>query len=495
MTSDTPPATTAPLTRAQQAEVERQHALIMRGTRFGDAETRATMERELRARLAVSLQDERPLRVYFGVDPTAPDLHLGHCVPLRKLRTFQQLGHHAILLIGDFTAQIGDASDKDALRPMHAAEVIAANARTYQEQAFKLLDREQTEVVHNADWLGALTFQDVVRLASHFTVAQFIERDNFRKRLDRGEPVYVHEFMYGLMQGYDAVELRADVQVGGTEQTFNIMAGRTLQRAQAQAPQVAITSPILVGLDGKDRMSKSAGNHIGIDEPPGEQYGKAMSIPDDALIEFYTLGTNLEPDEVDGIVRDLADGSLHPMAAKKRLAHANRRRVARRRGGRGRGGRIHARLLTGQATGGDAGGGRRVRGRRGQCRARGAAHPRRHRGEQGRSQAPDQWRLDPARRRTRDRAGGHGDPGERAESRQAALAAGGRGGLARALAGWRGETRVDGGRCEAGREVALDDVRVRLEGERRQRLAEGVPAHINDVVHVGPQLPRRCASQ
>ena len=322
MTSDTPPATTAPLTRAQQAEVERQHALIMRGTRFGDAETRATMERELRARLAVSLQDERPLRVYFGVDPTAPDLHLGHCVPLRKLRTFQQLGHHAILLIGDFTAQIGDASDKDALRPMHAAEVIAANARTYQEQAFKLLDREQTEVVHNADWLGALTFQDVVRLASHFTVAQFIERDNFRKRLDRGEPVYVHEFMYGLMQGYDAVELRADVQVGGTEQTFNIMAGRTLQRAQAQAPQVAITSPILVGLDGKDRMSKSAGNHIGIDEPPGEQYGKAMSIPDDALIEFYTLGTNLEPDEVDGIVRDLADGSLHPMAAKKRLAHA-----------------------------------------------------------------------------------------------------------------------------------------------------------------------------
>ena len=185
MTSDTPPATTAPLTRAQQAEVERQHALIMRGTRFGDAETRATMERELRARLAVSLQDERPLRVYFGVDPTAPDLHLGHCVPLRKLRTFQQLGHHAILLIGDFTAQIGDASDKDALRPMHAAEVIAANARTYQEQAFKLLDREQTEVVHNADWLGALTFQDVVRLASHFTVAQFIERDNFRKRLDR----------------------------------------------------------------------------------------------------------------------------------------------------------------------------------------------------------------------------------------------------------------------------------------------------------------------
>ncbi|PZC47096.1 MAG: tyrosyl-tRNA synthetase [Chloroflexi bacterium] len=322
MTSEPRPATTVPLTSAQQAEVERQHALIMRGTRFGDAETRATMERELRARLAASLQDERPLRVYFGVDPTAPDLHLGHCVPLRKLRTFQQLGHHAILLIGDFTAQIGDASDKDALRPMHAAAVIAANARTYQDQAFKLLDRARTEVVHNADWLGTLTFQDVVGLASNFTVAQFIERDNFRKRLDRGEPVFVHEFMYGLMQGYDAVELRADVQVGGTEQTFNIMAGRILQRVHAQAPQVAITSPILVGLDGKERMSKSAGNHIGIDEPPGEQYGKAMSIPDDALVEFYTLGTNLEPGAVDGIGRGLGDGSLHPMAAKKRLAHA-----------------------------------------------------------------------------------------------------------------------------------------------------------------------------
>ena len=295
--------------------------------------------------------------------------------------------------------------------------------------------------------------------------------------------------MYGLMQGYDAVELRADVQVGGTEQTFNIMAGRTLQRAQAQAPQVAITSPILVGLDGKDRMSKSAGNHIGIDEPPGEQYGKAMSIPDDALIEFYPLGTNLEPDEVDGIVRDLADGSLHPMAAKKRLAHA-----------------IVAEWHGEEAAAAAADGFTRVfsqgkqpeempevavafEGDGANVAARGAAHPRRHRGEQGRSQAPDQWRLDPARRRTRDRAGGHGDPGKRAESRQAALAAGGRGGLARALAGWRGETRVDGGRCEAGREVALDDVRVRLEGERRQRLAEGVPAHINDVAACWPAAP------
>lgn len=310
------------LSAAQQAELERQQSLIMRGTLFGDAQTRATMERELRERLGDSLREERPLRVYLGVDPTAPDLHLGHCVSLRKLRLFQELGHQAVLLIGDFTARIGDASDKDSLRPMHTAEVIEANARTYQEQAFKLLDRERTEVRRNSEWLDAMSFADVIQLASNFTVAQFIERDTFRKRLDRGDPVYVHEFMYGLMQGYDAVALRADVQLGGTEQTFNIMAGRILQRTHEQAPQVAILSPILVGLDGKERMSKSAGNHIGIDEPAAEQYGKAMSIPDGVLTDFFTLGSNVEPEAVDAIERGLADGSLHPMQAKQQLAHA-----------------------------------------------------------------------------------------------------------------------------------------------------------------------------
>ena len=317
MTSD-PPAPTD----AQRAEVDRQHALIMRGTRFGDAETRATMERELRLRLADSLIQDRPLRVYLGVDPTAPDLHLGHCVSLRKLRTFQELGHQAILLIGDFTALIGDPSDKDAARPMNAAGVIAENAATYQDQAFKLLDRDRTEVRRNSEWLARLSFEDVIQLASNFTVAQFIERDTFRKRLDRGDPVYVHEFMYGLMQGYDAVALETDVQVGGTDQTFNLLAGRILQRSHGQVPQIAITSPILVGLDGEARMSKTTGNHIGIAEPPEEQYGKAMSIPDGALIAFFTLGTNLAADEVDAIERGLADGSLHPMEAKKRLAHA-----------------------------------------------------------------------------------------------------------------------------------------------------------------------------
>ena len=313
---------TPDLSPAQRAEWERQHVAIMRGARFGDAETRRTMERELRERLGRSLAEEQPLRVYLGVDPTAPDLHLGHCVALRKLRTFQELGHQAILLIGDFTALVGDPSDKDSLRPMHTAEVIAANARTYQDQAFKLLDEARTEVRRNSEWLATLTFEDVVQLASHFTVAQFIERDTFRKRLGRGDPVYVHEFMYGLMQGYDAVALETDVQVGGTDQTFNLLAGRILQRANGQRPQVAVTLPILVGLDGKLRMSKSTGNHIGITEPPDEQYGKAMSIPDDVLIDYFTLGTNLPAAEVDAIERGLADGSQHPMEAKKRLAQA-----------------------------------------------------------------------------------------------------------------------------------------------------------------------------
>lgn len=312
--SDAPPAIAA--------EVERQVAEILRGAAFGDESTRRTMERELRERLTQSLRDEKPLRVYLGVDPTAPDLHLGHCVSLRKLHVFQELGHHAILLIGDFTGLVGDPSDKDSARPMQAEEILARNAQTYQEQAFKLLDPDRTEVRRNSEWLATLTFADVIRLASHFTVAQFIERDTFRNRLDRGEPVYVHEFMYGLMQGYDAVALEADVQIGGTDQTFNLMAGRTLQRVYEQPPQVAVTYPILVGTDGALRMSKSTGNYIGIDEPPDEQYGKAMSVPDHVLVDYFTLGTNLSGPEIDALAADLASGSLHPMDAKKRLAHA-----------------------------------------------------------------------------------------------------------------------------------------------------------------------------
>lgn len=303
-------------------EVERQHALIMRGTAYGDEGTRRTMDRELRARLTESLMEDRPLRVYLGVDPTSPDLHIGHCVTLRKLALFQQLGHQSILLIGDFTGLVGDPSDKDSLRPMQAAEILNRNAETYQDQAFKLLDPVRTEVRRNSEWLGQMSFGDVVHLASNFTVQQFTSRDTFKRRIDSEQPVYVHEFMYGLMQGYDAVALEADVQLGGTDQTFNIMCGRTLQEREEQAPQIAVLTPILVGTDGKQRMSKSTGNYIGIDEPANTQYGKAMSIPDDVIVNFFDYGTNLADDDVDQIESDLKSGAVKPMDAKKHLARA-----------------------------------------------------------------------------------------------------------------------------------------------------------------------------
>ncbi len=304
------------------AEVERQHALIMRGTSYGDEGTRRVMDRELRVRLTESLVEDRPLRVYLGVDPTSPDLHIGHCVTLRKLALFQQLGHQSILLIGDFTGLVGDPSDKDSLRPMQAAEILNRNAETYRDQAFKLLDPVKTEVRRNSEWLGEMSFGDVVHLASNFTVQQFTARDTFKNRIDAEQPVYVHEFMYGLMQGYDAVALEADVQLGGTDQTFNIMCGRTLQERQEQNPQVAVLTPILVGTDGNLRMSKSTGNYIGIDEPPNTQYGKAMSIPDDAIVRFFDYGTNLADDEVDRIETELNSGKLKPMEAKRRLARS-----------------------------------------------------------------------------------------------------------------------------------------------------------------------------
>ncbi len=304
------------------AEVERQHALIMRGTTYGDEGTRRTMDRELRMRLTESLLEDRPLRVYLGVDPTSPDLHIGHCVTLRKLALFQQLGHQSILLIGDFTGLVGDPSDKDSLRPMQAAEILEHNAATYRDQAFKLLDPERTEVRRNSEWLGRMSFGDVVHLASNFTVQQFTARDTFKRRIDAEQPVYVHEFMYGLMQGYDAVALEADVQLGGTDQTFNIMCGRTLQEREQQRPQIAVLTPILVGTDGKQRMSKSTGNYIGIDEPPNDQYAKTMSIPDDVIVRFFDDGTNIPDEEVDRIAADLESGTLKPMDAKRRLARA-----------------------------------------------------------------------------------------------------------------------------------------------------------------------------
>ena len=292
------------------ASVEQQLAAIMRGVEYGDEPTRRTMERELRERLA----EGRPLRVYCGYDPTAVDLHLGHTLTMRKLRAFQDLGHEVTFLIGNFTSLVGDPSDTDKTRPMLAAEQIEENSRTYVDQAFRILDRERTIVRRNADWLGALSFGDVLRLASHFTVAQFLERDNLARRFERHDPIHVSEFLYALMQAYDAVAMETDVQVGGSDQLFNLMAGRELQRAYGQPPQIAITLPLLTGTDGHEKMSKSLGNHIGIDEPPNELFGKVMSIPDGSLRNYFTLLT----DPPDAAIGELLAGA--PMEAKKRLA-------------------------------------------------------------------------------------------------------------------------------------------------------------------------------
>lgn len=311
-----------PADPAVAAEAERQHQLIMRGAAYGDDNTRATMSRELRQRLIDSIALGDPLRVYLGVDPTSPDLHIGHCVTLRKLQLFQQLGHQAILLIGDFTGLVGDPSDKSSARPMQSPDTLERNARTYRDQAYKLLDPERTEIRYNSEWLAGMNFVDVIRLAANFTVRQFAERDTFARRLATGDPVYVHEFMYGLMQGYDAVALDADVQLGGTDQTFNIFCGRTLQERADHPPQIAVLTPILIGTDGKQRMSKTTGNYIGINEPPLEQYGKAMSIPDDAIPEFLVHGANLNPTETDQLIADLQRSAVPPMEAKRRLARA-----------------------------------------------------------------------------------------------------------------------------------------------------------------------------
>jgi tyrosyl-tRNA synthetase len=306
--------------RAEMTSVDDQLATLMSGVQYGDEEPDGTLGplgRQMRSELKTLLEQGRPLRVYLGIDPTATSLTLGHTVPLRKLRQFQQLGHQAIFLIGDYTALIGDPSDKNKLRPQLTHEDIAANEATYFEQAARLLDAEKTELRHNSEWLAKLDFPQIISLMSKFTVAEMLRRDNFRKRFDDGEAVYLHEFLYALMQGYDAYALECDVQVGGTEQLFNLMAGRKIQEDAGQRPHVPITLPILVGLDGKARMSKSTGNHIGVNDSPDEQYGKAMSLPDDVIMDFYTLATNVPRADLPSLAEEVQAG---PMAAKKRLA-------------------------------------------------------------------------------------------------------------------------------------------------------------------------------
>ncbi len=275
---------------------------------------------DLRERLERSRATGTPLRVKAGFDPTAPDLHLGHTVLMRKLKHFQDLGHQVIFLVGDFTSLIGDPSGRSATRKVLTREEIDENAKTYTDQVFRILDREKTEVRFNSEWLGTLGFEGMIRLAQKFTVSQMLERDEFHTRFEREQPISLHELLYPLAMAYDSVALRADVELGGTDQKFNLLTGRELQRDYGQPPQVVLMTPIIEGLDGVQKMSKSLGNAIGIHEAPSEMYGKIMSIADPLMWRFWLLLTDLRQSEIDAMQAEVAAGTLHPMEAKKRLA-------------------------------------------------------------------------------------------------------------------------------------------------------------------------------
>lgn len=278
-------------------------------------------EDEFKKKLEKAVATNTPLIVKLGLDPTAPDIHLGHTVVLRKLKLFQDFGHKVIILIGDFTARIGDPTGKSVTRPPLTEEQVITNAKTYQEQIFKVLDPEKTEVRFNSEWLSKLDFADVLKLASKYTVARMLERDDFHKRYTEGRPISIHEFMYPLMQGYDSVALKADVEFGGTDQTFNLLMGRHLQGEEGMPEQTIITMPILEGLDGVQKMSKSLGNYIGISEAPSEMYGKAMSIPDELMMRYFMLVTDMSIEEQEQLSKDLESGAAHPRDVKMKLAH------------------------------------------------------------------------------------------------------------------------------------------------------------------------------
>ena len=277
-------------------------------------------EDELRQKLANSAKTGKPLRVYLGVDPTAPDIHLGHTVVLRKLKHFQDLGHTAIFLIGDFSAMIGDPTGRSETRPPLSREEVDSHAQTYLEQVFKILDKDKTEVRYNSEWLGKMSSYDVVRLCGHYRLARMLEREDFRSRLDKNLPIAVHELLYPLLTAYDAVMLKSDVELGATEQKFNILVHREIQREYGLPPQVVVTMPILVGLDGERKMSKSLENYVGITEAPGEMFGKMMSIPDELMWSYYELVTDCTPQDIAALKKEVASGKLHPIDAKMRLA-------------------------------------------------------------------------------------------------------------------------------------------------------------------------------
>lgn len=301
--------------------IEEQVELLMQGTEYGDEELKQAMTNELRQRLIEAEKEGRPLRVYCGYDPTSTDLHLGHTITMRKLRQFQDLGHEVTFLIGSYTALVGDPSDKNKARPILTEEQVAENARTYAEQAFRVLDREKTKIRYNGEWLSKLSLVDLIRLGQNFTVQQFLARENFAKRLEKGEAIYLHETFYALMQGYDAVALQTDVQVGGTDQLFNIIvAGRKLQEALGQKPLVGIITGILPGTDGVQRMSKSTGNIVPINSGAEDMYGKLMSIPDFAMGTYMRLATRWTPHEIEAIEKEVASGRMHPRDAKMKMA-------------------------------------------------------------------------------------------------------------------------------------------------------------------------------
>jgi tyrosyl-tRNA synthetase len=277
-------------------------------------------EEELKQKLENSAKTGKPLRVYLGVDPTAPDIHLGHTVVLRKLKHFQDLGHTAIFLIGDFSAMIGDPTGQSETRPPLSREQVEVNAKTYLAQVYKILDAKKTEVRYNSEWLGKMSSYDVVRLCGHYRLARMLEREDFRSRLENSLPIAVHELLYPLLTAYDAVVLKSDVELGATEQKFNILVHREIQREYKLSPQVVFTMPILVGLDGQRKMSKSLGNYVGITEPPAEMFGKMMSIPDELMWSYYELVTDRTPHEIAGLKKEVHDGRLHPMDAKMQLA-------------------------------------------------------------------------------------------------------------------------------------------------------------------------------
>lgn len=302
--------------------IDEQVAYLMQGTEYGDEELKKAMAGELRQRLLEAQTENRPLKIYCGFDPRTSDLHLGHTVPMRKLRQFQELGHEVTFLVGNYTSLIGDPSDKDKLRPQLTADEVAHNGRTYAEQAYKVLDREKTRIRFNAEWLSELSFADLIKLASNFTLQQFISRENFKVRWENGDAIYLHETFYAIMQGYDAYALRADVQVGGTDQLFNIVtAARKLMNFLGEKPNIGVILDILPGTDGEIKMSKSLGNHIPLLSTPEDMYGKVMSIPDKAMGQFFRLVTRWTPNEIMEIESNIKSGKVHPRDIKMRLAH------------------------------------------------------------------------------------------------------------------------------------------------------------------------------